>query len=656
MKKNRTSIYLAIQLLLLYLLPTLIFSIAIFTFKNVIYQGLLISSYIIWLVVISIIAMINIKKYMQNNLLANNGVNYFIEKELFKSQIGVIVFLDKGKIVWTSNFIETRFSKNIIGKNIKELLNLDKWDNENLSLEVEIKGFKYEVHIILEKNLAIFKDVTIRDNIISDYTNQRVVFGEINIDNINLFQASMSEDELFKVYSIVINMLEDLTKKYDLIYRQYENGRYFIITNQETLDKLESEHFRVFESLGDGKTVNDNLITVSAGFAYGIYKLDTLSLLAKEALLQSQTRGGNQTTVMSRDAKSRHYGSTSEIKINISRTNVKLISQGLVTKLMSHDITRVIIYGHKNADLDAIGSAYGLYVLSKEYNKEAYIQNLTYDETTTRKVNNTFTSELRNNIFISARKATKLNDDNTLVILTDVADENRIENKNAFKNIKKNNIFVIDHHRILRNPTFLSSNNLYIDSSASSASEIVTEIIALTNNKNKINKTAAQFLLDGIYLDTSMFQKHTSSKTFYACSLLEEWGADAQKSTISLKMSEEIYDKVAQLKSNMQEIKPGYFLSYADIEASSDIIAIAAEEILRVEGRKAAFVVGKLEGTNRYKLSARGLDTNVQVIAEAVNGGGHFGAAAAESSEPLEVFVDNIKQAIVSVKNESNNN
>lgn len=656
MKKNRTSIYLAIQLLLLYLLPTLIFSIAIFTFKNVIYQGLLISSYIIWLVVISIIAMINIKKYMQNNLLANNGVNYFIEKELFKSQIGVIVFLDKGKIVWTSNFIETRFSKNIIGKNIKELLNLDKWDNENLSLEVEIKGFKYEVHIILEKNLAIFKDVTIRDNIISDYTNQRVVFGEINIDNINLFQASMSEDELFKVYSIVINMLEDLTKKYDLIYRQYENGRYFIITNQETLDKLESEHFRVFESLGDGKTVNDNLITVSAGFAYGIYKLDTLNLLAKEALLQSQTRGGNQTTVMSRDAKSRHYGSTSEIKINISRTNVKLISQGLVTKLMSHDITRVIIYGHKNADLDAIGSAYGLYVLSKEYNKEAYIQNLTYDETTTRKVNNTFTSELKNNIFISARKATKLNDDNTLVILTDVADENRIENKNAFKNIKKNNIFVIDHHRILRNPTFLSSNNLYIDSSASSASEIVTEIIALTNNKNKINKTAAQFLLDGIYLDTSMFQKHTSSKTFYACSLLEEWGADAQKSTISLKMSEEIYDKVAQLKSNMQEIKPGYFLSYADIEASNDIIAIAAEEILRVEGRKAAFVVGKLEGTNRYKLSARGLDTNVQVIAEAVNGGGHFGAAAAESSEPLEVFVDNIKQAIVSVKNESNNN
>lgn len=115
-------------------------------------------------------------------------------------------------------------------------------------------------------------------------------------------------------------------------------------------------------------------------------------------------------------------------------------------------------------------------------------------------------------------------------------------------------------------------------------------------------------------------------------------------------MSEDIYNKVKLLNSNIYEIKPGYFLAYRDIEVSNDIIAIAADEILRVEGRKAAFVVAKLQGTNRYKLSARGINTNVQIIAEAVNGGGHFGSAAAESTEPLAVFVDNIKQAIVSSK------
>ena len=133
-------------------------------------------------------------------------------------------------------------------------------------------------------------------------------------------------------------------------------------------------------------------------------------------------------------------------------------------------------------------------------------------------------------------------------------------------------------------------------------------------------------------------------------------GASAEKSIISLKITEEIFNKVKKLNENLQEVKPGYFLSYADIDTTNDIIAIASDEILRVEGRKAAFVVGKLQGTNKYKLSARGVDTNVQIIAEAVNGGGHFGAAAADSDEPLEVFIDNIKQAIVSVQNESNNN
>ncbi|SYV90340.1 putative bifunctional signaling protein/50S ribosomal protein L9 [Metamycoplasma alkalescens] len=106
----------------------------------------------------------------------------------------------------------------------------------------------------------------------------------------------------------------------------------------------------------------------------------------------------------------------------------------------------------------------------------------------------------------------------------------------------------------------------------------------------------------------------------------------------------------------MAEIKPGYFLAYKDIFVSPDVISIAAEEILRVSGRKAAFVIGGLIGTKKYKMSARGIDTNVQLIAEEVNGGGHFGTAAAESDEKLEVFVDNLIQAIVSVKNESNNN
>nr|WP_237076632.1 DHHA1 domain-containing protein [Mycoplasma phocoeninasale] len=117
-----------------------------------------------------------------------------------------------------------------------------------------------------------------------------------------------------------------------------------------------------------------------------------------------------------------------------------------------------------------------------------------------------------------------------------------------------------------------------------------------------------------------------------------------------------MFNVVQELLENLQEVKSGYYLAYKNIEASTDMISIATDEILRVNGRKAAFVVAKLPGVKKYKMSARGNGVNVQLIAELVGGGGHFGTAAAESSESMELFIDNIKQAIVSVKDESNIN
>ena len=649
------KIGLIIGLVSLFLIPNIIFIVLLIKFDSLKSQILIGLFYVFWLIAITFLFAFMMKKFNKNNMLTNSSIAEYIESEIDKENVGTIVFLNTGTIVWISNFIEQRFTRSIIGKNINSLFNIKKSTNDVFDFLFEYENFKYDVHITWEKNLVILKDTTIREHVIEDYKKQRIVFGEINIDNISLYKATMSEDELFKVYSLVITMLENLIKHYDLIYRQYENGRFFILTNQETLSEFEKNRFKFFENLDPNQVIKDNPVTISAGFAYGIYKFEVLDLLAKEALLQSQTRGGNQTTILTKNEKSRHYGSFSEIKINISRTNVNLISKVLFSKLESKNIEKVIVYGHQNADLDAIGSAYAIYTLAKSYGKISYIQNIIYDDTTTRHIDKMLGIS-KYDIFINHKKAIALNDDKTLVVIVDTSDETRIENKSAFKNILKSNIVVIDHHRIMRNPTYALVNNFFIDSSASSASEIITEMIALSNNKDKINSLAAQLLLDGIYVDTNMFKKHISSKTFYACSLLEEWGASAEKSIISLKITEEIFNKVKKLNENLQEVKPGYFLSYADIDTTNDIIAIASDEILRVEGRKAAFVVGKLQGTNKYKLSARGVDTNVQIIAEAVNGGGHFGAAAAESDEPLEVFIDNIKQAIVSVQNESNNN
>ncbi|WP_027122969.1 DHH family phosphoesterase [Metamycoplasma spumans] len=648
-KKHRKT-YLIIEIVFLFLLPTILFFVGIFKLDKV---GQIIVSVLYTLAIIgmAIFLLVRLSNYLKNSAVAKNTLNYFIQSEIGQYNVGFISFLNNGKIILTSNFIESRFGKKIIGENIANVFNVKEWTINNQDFKFSKDNFEYEVHVSFDKNLVVIKDITTQTNLLNDYKRQRIVFGELSVDNINLYQVLLSQEEVFKLYAGVINVLDDLAKKYNLIYRQYENGRFFLISNQETLEIFEKDNFSFFSNIKNKLFVKDVSVTLSAGFAYGIYKHETLDQMAKEALLQSQTRGGDQITIITKNEKPRYYGSSSEIDVNLSRTNVNFIAKQLDKKLKSKQIEKVIIYGHKNADLDALGSTMGIYALAKGHDKQPFIQNETFDETTSRLIKN-LTKE-QQEIFISPKEAQMIQDEKTLVVICDTADENRIENPVPFKNIKKENIIVIDHHRIGKNPDFAFRENLYIDSSASSASEIVTEIISLSNNKDLINEEVAQFLLNGIYLDTNTFQKQTSAKTFAASSLLQEWGAKIIKSVNILKMDEGIYLKVKELLANIQEVKPGYYMAYKDIEASTDIISIAADEILRVNGRKAAFVVAKLPGTKLCKMSARGINTNVQIIAEYVGGGGHFGAAAAESNEDIELFVDNIKQAIVSVKDES---
>ncbi|WVN21438.1 DHH family phosphoesterase [Metamycoplasma gateae] len=644
---KKKLIILIIQIICLLIIPMIIFFIGIIKFPEK-WRTPLIAIYSLFLVALGISTFFIVRKFLKESQIANRTLNQYLQNEINDQGLGTMIFLNNGKIIWATNFILNKFGKSIIGKNIKDVFLIEEWENNNHNFVFKKDDYEYEVFVNFEKNIVIVKDITIQSNLLSDYKKQRVVFGEIHIDNMNLYQVSLSQEELYKIYSNFGAMLEEISRKNNIIYRQYENGRFFLLTNQESLDNLEKTKFQAFEMLKNKNVYNGVNLTISAGFSYGIFKYDILDKLAKEALLQSKTRGGDQITVLTKYEKPRYYGSSSEIDINMSRTNVTYIAKNLMNKLKSKNINKVIVYGHKDADLDALGSSWGIYKLAKSMGKEAYIQNKTFDDTTQRIYDKL--EPLDKQVFISPKEATNLNDKKTLVVICDTSDETRIENIQAFKDIDKENIIVIDHHRIGLNPKFAMRENLYIDSSASSASEIVTEIIAITNSDERIDVKTAQHLLNGIYLDTKNFQKQTSSKTFSAAALLEKWGAKISVSVNNLKFDEKIFEQVAELLENLEEIKDGFFLAYKNIPVAPDVISIAADEILRVNGRKAAFVVAKLPGLKRCKMSARGIETNVQLIAENVGGGGHFGTAAAESDEDIELFVNNLKQAIVSVK------
>lgn len=600
------------------------------------------------------------KVIKERSMNTRKSINFYFENNISNSGIGIIVLSPIGQIIWISEFISSRFNKKVINKQITEIipsLNI-LTIMEDYETVISKNNLFYKIKYFPKELMITVKDITQEQTTINYYELEQTIIGELDIDNFQQFQSILSEEEIFIVQSKVINLLEIVSKKYNLAFRQYVNGKFLLITNKANLDKMTATNFYEFDSLKNADSLKSVRISVSIGFGVGSNKFDKLNEMAKDGIRQSQSRGGDQVTIISEKEKPKYYGSKSEIAINESRTKINNVSQNLKEKLLDTTIKNVIIYGHKNADLDAIGSSMAIYEIAKHFDKEVYIQNQTFDDTAKKSINKYIENESK--IFISPSKANSITDKNTLVVILDCSDSSRVENPKVFLKPNPSNIFIFDHHRISKLEESLIGFNVFVDSTVSSTCEIITELIAFNQLKSVLSNNTIQMLMNGLYMDSNQFQKSTSSKTFFAASLLEEWGAKSSESIAILKISNETYDLIEKILSNLREIKPGYWLTSYNEPVPIDVVSMAADEILRIDGRKAAFVIAKQPKTSKiendvFKLSARGINTNVQIIAEEVGGGGHFSAAAAISDykqkETIEVFTDNIIQAIISIKN-----
>ena len=581
--------------------------------------------------------------------------DFYVENTISSTGVGLIAFDDEGTIIWVSELVIKRISKSILGRKLISISPSFKkhfLDGESV-FKFEIEGATYNAQINVTNRTLVIKDITREDELFKQYSAGKLVLGEIEIDNFQQYQLTLSEEELFKVQAHVIKMLDDLVIKYNIIYRQYTNGKYIIITNSAVLDKFTAIKFSFLNQLRSVEVIDGIQLSASLGFGQESPSQKELLKMAKDGLLQSQARGGDQVTLISPSLKPKYYGSKSQIAKTVSKVKINKISLLLENKLKEEKIKRVIIYGHRFADLDATGAALGVAAIVQSYGKEVFIQNKTFDSSATRGIEELLTKDEKK-LFIKTAKAKKLSIiKGTMVIIVDTAEISRIENPHALNHIERNNIFVFDHHRASDLPDTVLASNSYIDTSASSACEIVTEVIQFVKKSIKLSPSIAQSLLNGIYLDTLQFRKSTSSRTFQAAAYLETFGASSDSATEILKVSEENSRLIQKIVTNLSEVKPGYFIATYDGEVPPEVISIAADEILRTKGREAAFAIARIPGPNKmYKLSARSIETNVQKIVEEVGGGGHFEAAAAVSEETLDIFKDNIIQAIISRSDE----
>ena len=606
--------------------------------------------------IITFLAIIYVRKKRETII---QSFDSYVETMISQTGVGVLIFNDEFEIVWASNFIENRIGRTIIGSNLYSLSN-----KFSLKIENGIEEFKFTennitflARINFDEKLIVLKDITNEELVLKQYSDEKAVIAELEIDNFQQLQVVLSQEELFKIQSSVIKMLDFLVDKYKIIYRQYLNGKFIIFTNQQVLNEFVKNNFNFLDQIRKTKINESNLMfSVSIGVGHGLPYHSDLIELAKEGLLQALSRGGDQVAVMEGSLKAKYYGSKTEHGSTTSRVKIKQISSNIEEKLDSNKIKNVLIFGHQDADLDAIGASLGIYQISKLFNKNVYIQNITIDNTTEEFLNESFSSEFIKNTFIKPSKSNKIaTKKDTLVFIVDTAEANRIENPKILEKVNLDNVFILDHHRVSKFPDEIPMSNIYIDTTASSSSEIVSEIIQFFKTKIKLPKDISQMLLNGIYLDTKQFTFATSTRTFAAASWLEEFGASSSVSSKILKLPEKYATTLQEILSLTKEVKPGFFLSSYSKEVPQDIISLAADEILRTRGRKAAFVIAKLPGSTTFKLSARGIDTNVQIIAESVGGGGHFTASAATSKEPIDIFTDNVINAIITADQKDRN-
>ncbi|QNM93554.1 DHH family phosphoesterase [Mycoplasma sp. Pen4] len=620
-------------------------------------------------VMITISMFFTISNFARSRQLIRKSFNSFVEDIMTNNNIGIIIYDINQNIIWASNFIRNKFHKDFVGHTVTDFFKkADTTFNNTIDMNETKREFKnnnniYEAQFWPLSNVIVIRDITTEYLFKVESWEQKPVIGEIEIDNYQMYQSILSEEQLFIINKVVIDTIKDYMQKYNLIYRQYTNGKFVIFTTEESLKLMSKEHFDLFinihKKIDDG---NINKLSLSVGFAHGWSSLKEKLEQAKKALVQAQNRGGDQIAIFSNTSPPVYYGSNNEVLSNNSRIRIKSVALEFSKKLQDPSIKNVMIYGHSLADLDAFGAAYGVYELATRYGKQAYICSETQDQTTKRMLDDLVEQQKidLNKIFVRAEHATKNTNANTLVVMVDNSDVMRTDNPDALINADRENIFVFDHHRVGKSVDYCPITNIYIDTTASSASEIVTEVITFMEFKANITPIAAQLLLSGIYLDTVQFSKSVTPRTFEAAAFLEGKGADVVRSGNLLKFDDDTEAEIREILKNTTEIKKGYFLAYTDKEVSNDVISIAANEILKIKGRVASFVIAKLKSKKEYKLSARGIDTNVQIICEQVGGGGHFSTAAATSSEDLETFVDNVRHAIISagrqINDESNIN
>ncbi|MGN0317221.1 MAG: DHH family phosphoesterase [Lachnospira sp.] len=471
--------------------------------------------------------------------------------------------------------------------------------------------------------------------------DERFVVGMVYIDNYE--EALESIDDVRR--SLFVGIVDKRVNKYftpgAAIVRKMEKDKYFVVFRYKYLEKLMEDKFSLLEDIKSVKVGNEMTLTLSMGIGTGSNDYAKNSEVAKAAMDLALGRGGDQAVVKDGD-KIYYFGGKSQQMEKNTRVKVRVKAHALRQILDNND--SVIIMGHKLSDIDSFGSALGVYVIATKLEKKAHI---VLDDITSsiRPFVNRFigNDDYPEDMFVKPDVAASYMTAKTAVIVVDVNTPARTECPELLDKCK--NIIVLDHHR-RSNVTISGAVLSYVDPYASSASEMVSEMIQYVDDNIKLKAFEADALYAGIYIDTDGFNNKTGPRTFEAAAFLRRNGADVTRVRKMLRNDMAEYRAICEAVSKAEVYKGAFAITIFDGEGvDSPTIggAKAANQLLDISEIKASFVITAYD--EKIFISARSIDeVNVQLVMEKLGGGGHMTIAGAQLTECTP------SQAVVRIK------
>ena len=562
------------------------------------------------------------------------------------AQVGLLTYNDNFEITWMSDFFLDR-GINFIGEKVTKWLpdtnRIFQGTEDEILVEYKEKNQFYEVYRKADSQMLFFEDVTEKHNLEESYEKEQVVLGLIHLDNYDEATQYEEETRISIIDAEIKQPIIDWALKHNILIKRVKNDRFLLVLNEEIFAKLMEENFSIMQTVRHASSDYPIPITLSMVFARGTANYRQLDNMLNDLMELAQSRGGDQIAIKKYGEDVRYFGGNSEAKEKRSKVRIRVIAQTL--RELIQQSRNVIIVGHRETDFDCMASALAVSRIVATYRKPVCIVTDPDDlesklSLALRKYNDKL---IHRHDFVTEDQAMRLLEKKTLVIMVDHHDLNQCNAPQIVAEAKR--IAVIDHHR-RRGDFEFTPLMVYLEASASSVSELVTELLPYQLSNVDISEEEATILYTGIYVDTTGFKSRTGSRTFEAAAELKKLGADPQESFDFLKEDYDEFEIKTSVLKNAERYSNGVVIATYDGERylTRALLSQVANSLLGIQGVEASFVISNLNDTT-VAMSARSIgNINVQVILEKMNGGGHFSQAGLQRSDTT---VENIKNELI---------